>query len=729
MRIRRGRSGSFLASGDSSTKRISAITRKMVCLTLIAIILLGSTSTTETTHQGMDPTGRWVGGVITGDDYAAVVLRMWKDDDELRASLAYPNQRRAGLGFDRVSGDGARIRMHREHESEVWNGDISGNVFRGAFQSAGEHGTFELLHVAEVSTARLRSLEGVYGWPDGKRIRIAYLPRVTDELLSYFDETTGEDQWLFPTTDSTFIAGPTFEQPLPERRRVIFRRGSGGQTRLAWRRDGKPEVSADRIGLALDTTAVASEVRAFLAERDAPSVAVAVVTAQGVVWSGAFGLADRDASRAATLETPYQIGSVTKVFTAALLLRLRDRGLLQLDDPLGKWLPSDVQLPTGPAGITLRHLLTHSAGLPGDPVNRQDVDGVMQPYSVRELYAGLRETHLRAAPGREWYYSNLGYALLGHVIERVTGRPFEAVLKSDLLAPLDMLHSSITLEPEAEASLASHYWPEDTIRRRHSRWVFGEVAAFGGLATTATDLAKFVAFELGDPAAVDPPLSRETVAESQRPQYVFDGWRQAMGIGWWVRRDPEVGTIVHHGGEVDGHSSYVALSRTHGVGVIVLANLGGPTATDLGEQVLRRTIESARVSGLATRDQAFVLYLDADWADAAWALATVAGARPTDGVAWLRLGVARYRLNRFTVAAEAFERAAALDFFPQQAMYYLARIRSIRGDPDGAFDWLRRAIDAGLGDRGQIERTPELEPLHRDPRWAPLLDSASEKRP
>jgi CubicO group peptidase (beta-lactamase class C family) len=621
--------------------------------------------------------------------------------------------------------------MQRDGGQEVWDGAITEHLFRGAFRNAEESGTFELLRVPELPTARLRTLEGTYRWPDGKRIRIAHLSRVTDELLCYFDEATGEDQWLFPLNDSTFIAGPTFEQPLPERRRATFRQDVRGRTRLVWQRDEQPELNAERADLALDTGALSTEIRQFLDERDVPSASIAIVTRQGVAWASAFGFADRESSRVATLDTPYQIGSVTKVLTAALLLRLRDKGLLRFDDSLSRWLPPGVQLPPGATGeseITIRHLLTHSAGLPGDPVNRRDVDGVMQPYSVADLYAGLQATYLRSAPGREWFYSNLGYALLGHVIERVTGRSFEDALRGELLTPLGMNETSVRLTPETELRLAVHYWPEDTVRQRRPRWVFGEVAGFGGLTSTTDDLVKFVTFELGGTTGENPPLSSAAIAESQRPQYLFDGWRQAMGIGWWIRRDPQLGTILHHGGEVDGHSSYAAMSKTHGIGVIVLTNLGGSTATDLGEQLLRRVIAAARASAVPTRSEAFALFFDADWADAAWALDTVAAARPTDGVAWLRLGLARYRLNQFSAAVPAFERAATLDFLPQEAMYHLARIESIRGAADAAFAWLRRALDAGLSAR-QIGTTPEFAPLHTDPRWTTVAGPEVESHP
>jgi CubicO group peptidase (beta-lactamase class C family) len=125
----------------------------------------------------------------------------------------------------------------------------------------------------------------------------------------------------------------------------------------------------------------------------APSYVVGIVSREGLVYAKAFGLADIGANRRATVETIYQVGSVTKTFTATLLCILIDEGTLSLDDPVAEYLPAGVCLPTdhhGAPAITLRHLATHTSGLLTNPINRKNVPGspsVMMPYSLRNCTA------------------------------------------------------------------------------------------------------------------------------------------------------------------------------------------------------------------------------------------------------------------------------------------------------------------------------------------------------
>src|SRR5690606_19162678 len=134
-------------------------------------------------------------------------------------------------------------------------------------------------------------------------------------------------------------------------------------------------------------------------------------------------------------------------------------------------------------------------GLPGNPPNRVDIEGVMQPYSVAQLHASLSDPSFTLqAYGRN--YSNWGFAILGHIVERAAGESFEDVLDARIFAPLGMRDSGIALTDNDERRLAVHYWPEDASPVPRPRWVFGEVAAFGGITSTASDLAKFLAYQI-----------------------------------------------------------------------------------------------------------------------------------------------------------------------------------------------------------------------------------------
>ncbi|MEQ1708453.1 MAG: serine hydrolase [Terricaulis sp.] len=474
-----------------------------------------------------------------------------------------------------------------------------------------------------------------------------------------------------------------------------------------------------------DTQAIARDVSQFLSGRDVPSAVVGVYDAQGMIWEEAYGYADRGRRIRATVDTQYQIGSITKLFTATLAVILRDEGVIVLDDPVARWLDPGTAMPAplpgGAPAISIRHLLTQSSGLPANPVNRVDVDGVMQPYSVRNLYAGLRETTLAAPTGTRVIYSNLGYGLLGYALERAAGVRYEDLLRQRLLSPLGMSATTITLSPAQERTLARHYWHQDERRQPQHRWVFGEVAGFGGLVSTVPDLARFLSMQLR--ADGTGPVSAASLEQMQRPQM---HWQPTydMGFAWQTWRSPGMGAILTHGGEVDGHGSYAAFSRPLGVGVIVLTNLGGPTSVDMGEMVLARVVADARAQREPTRAEAASLSNDEDWINAEWAWASVLRTTPDDGEAHFRRGVAAFNLNRFELAIAEFDEAVRLDAIVAGAHITAARALAALGRDDEAFARIRAAVRAGYTAVGNIQAHPEFSRLRGNPRWSALVDDA-----
>jgi CubicO group peptidase (beta-lactamase class C family) len=323
---------------------------------------------------------------------------------------------------------------------------------------------------------------------------------------------------------------------------------------------------------------------------DIPGVSVGVVTADSLLFTQSTGYANRAARRPTTSDTPFVIASVTKVFTAMLALVLADEGLLDLDKPISDYLPGSVTVPVDSLGnsITVRHLITHTSALPIDPPNRKNLDpgGPADPllrdaYNVRDLYQALPQTKLVGTVGDKFRYSNYGYALLGHVLERVAGQKFEPLIKARILTPLGMSATSITLSPEQERNLAAFYWSEVPTRVEQSvRSRFGEVAAFIGLTSTVRDLSKFAEMHLraarGDTTTMARIARRMTEAQTQLPDDPFI--RTEMGLGWFrlTRLDVKPPQLfLFHMGEVDGQTSGIFLEPAAGIGVVVLQNLGG----------------------------------------------------------------------------------------------------------------------------------------------------------
>jgi CubicO group peptidase (beta-lactamase class C family) len=459
----------------------------------------------------------------------------------------------------------------------------------------------------------------------------------------------------------------------------------------------------------------------------APSYVVGIVSRDGLVYAKAFGLADIAQNRAATVDTIYQIGSVTKTFTATLMCILRDEGKLNLHDPAAKYLPGNVSLPTDPRGapaITFWHLATHTSGLPVHPVNRRDVPdspSVMLPYSVEELYLGLNRTGLIAPVGTRFQYSNLGMGLLGNLLERAERKPYEQLLQRRLLEPLGMNSTRITLTQDDLNRFATHYWAGDASQQPRERWIFGEVCGFGGITSTVPDLAKYVVMFIrcGEVESVQGPVVRgASLREMCTAQFITSPrWRMAQGLGWQIQHLDDDQELITHGGEVDGNAAHVVFSLQQGVGLIVLCNTGRDAAGLVAEPLMQQIVRNLA----SQRAGALELYRQQKYAEAAQAMSGPLQRVPADAELWTLLGQASLELNANQRAAEAFERAAQLSRDRATSLYNAACGWAKAGKSDDAFRCLGAAIANGFRGREHAETDSDLASLRTDPRWSELF--------
>ena len=316
-----------------------------------------------------------------------------------------------------------------------------------------------------------------------------------------------------------------------------------------------------------------------MARRGFPGLAAAVVTREGVVWSKAYGVRDLRTETAMTLDTRFRLGSITKVFTALAVLQLRDAGKLDLDAPVSRWIPelaAVVPVTQDSPPITLRHLMTHRSGLPREP---QLVD----PYSLQhevseaEFLASLSKTHLESSPGTTESYSNLGAALEGLVIARVSGRPYAVYMHDQLLGPLGMPTATFDrgqIPPTVRAS--SYTRGADGVLKPAPLMREAATAARGQLYTTVGELAQFASVELlAWPPRDDTetgPVRRSTLRESQRTEGPSPPGSHTKGAGWFLEATPR-GLIVEHGGVGEGFVSDMWLSTTANVAFVVMTNV------------------------------------------------------------------------------------------------------------------------------------------------------------
>ncbi|MCF3961296.1 serine hydrolase domain-containing protein [Streptomyces fuscigenes] len=290
----------------------------------------------------------------------------------------------------------------------------------------------------------------------------------------------------------------------------------------------------------------------------APSLVGAVARDGHLVWEGGRGSLDGHPPDAAT---QFRIGSITKTFTAVLVMRLRDEGLLDLADPLEKHLPG-----TGAGELTLAQLLAHSSGLRAEPPGAwwERVPGTLRP-KIPDI---LGDEPLLHPAGRRHHYSNPGYALLGAVVEQLRGKPWAQALREEVLVPLSL--GRTTAEPVAPRAegWAVHPWADAMLPEPPQD--LGVMAPAGQLWSTARDLCRFGGFLLrGD----DRVLSAETVAEMRRPSAPPepDDWAGGYGLGLQLAQRGRL-SLLGHTGSLPGFLACLWANAEEGLVGVALAN-------------------------------------------------------------------------------------------------------------------------------------------------------------
>ncbi|MEU0743133.1 serine hydrolase domain-containing protein [Streptomyces sp. NPDC006134] len=317
------------------------------------------------------------------------------------------------------------------------------------------------------------------------------------------------------------------------------------------------------------------------AEGRAPSLVAAVVRDGRAVWHGARTSVD---GHGPDENVQYRIGSITKTFTAVLVLRLRDEGLLDLGDPLEKHLPE-----TGAGEATIAELLAHTGGLAAESPAPwwERTPGTLRP----ELADVVGEQPFRHPVGRRFHYSNPGYTLLGALVEKLRGAPWEEVLRAEVLEPLGLDRTSTRPQAPHAGGWAVHPWADVILPEPTED--LGRMAPAGQLWSTTGDLARFAAFlAKGD----DRVLGARTVREMRTPAApaeaadVVDG--VTYGLGLQIQsRDGRL--LVGHSGSLPGFLANLTLSVEDDVAAVVLANCtSGPLLSLVGADLVRTVAEA-----------------------------------------------------------------------------------------------------------------------------------------
>lgn len=353
--------------------------------------------------------------------------------------------------------------------------------------------------------------------------------------------------------------------------------------------------------------AIDSLMAAFATQARVPGYAYGIIVDGRLAHVVAGGLRDLRTGARADTATVFRIASMSKSFAALAILLLRDEGKLALDEPAERYVPELRQLRYATSDaprITVRHLLTHSAGFPEDnPWGDQQLDATEAAFSAM-LRSGIP---FSTPPGTAYEYSNYGFAILGRIVTNVAGVPYASFLRDRILLPLGMRHTTLESGDVDPARLAYGYRVQD------GEWLLepplpdGAFGVMGGMLTTPADLSRWVAFLLDAWPARDGaepgPVRRSSVREMQQVQRafgasVFAGGEaialNAGGYGYGLRihQTCDFRHAVSHTGGLPGYGSIMKWLPEHGVGIIALGSRTYTpwTATvDQAFELLRRT--------------------------------------------------------------------------------------------------------------------------------------------
>lgn len=341
-----------------------------------------------------------------------------------------------------------------------------------------------------------------------------------------------------------------------------------------------PDPEAD-VDIAIDEVA-----NAYIRKRNTRALSIGVIH-DGMTTSYYYGETERDNDQLPDEETLYEIGSISKTFTATLLAYLAQQNEISLDDPITHYLPDTLRLNEDLRDITLQQLANHTSGFPRLPDNlleaeQTDTQNPYVAYTTEDLYDYLLHYSAQRAPGEEYEYSNLGFAVLGAILSNITGMDYESMVRDTIAAPLG-LHF-----------LKQHTTEDDQFIPVHNidgaitpHWDFDVFAAAGGLRATTTDLLNYARahFKM-------PETDLEHALAQTRQFTFFNPPDTDIGLGWHMTL--EYGSLVFiHTGGTGGSNSYIAFSPDDKLAVVILSNAAESVA-ETGNTILEFLLEKNR---------------------------------------------------------------------------------------------------------------------------------------
>jgi len=346
-----------------------------------------------------------------------------------------------------------------------------------------------------------------------------------------------------------------------------------------------------------------------------PGIAYGIVVDGNLVLSGSDGFTNLEKKTPATPQSLFRIASMSKSLTAMAIMKLRDEGKLRLDDPVYLYVPEmrNLKYPTADSRhVTIRHLMTHSAGFPED-----NPWGDRQLADTNKELAELIQNQIQFSnpPGIAYEYANLGFALLGRIVTKASGQPYQKYIRDNIWRPLGMNTSEWEYANIAPDKLAHGYrwlnekWVEETLLHDQADGSWG---AMGSMISSIDEFSRYMALHLAawppSNAPDNGPVRRDSIREMQQPwrftgmqpNFTYPGGRvcasvagYGYGLGW--QRDCEGRVYIGHGGGLPGFGSHWRVMPDYGLGIVAYGNVTYAGLGNINLQILDLIIREAEL--------------------------------------------------------------------------------------------------------------------------------------
>jgi serine-type D-Ala-D-Ala carboxypeptidase/endopeptidase len=328
-----------------------------------------------------------------------------------------------------------------------------------------------------------------------------------------------------------------------------------------------------------DKTTVDELANAYISKKVNTGLAIGIID-KGKVSTHFYGVVKKGSDIKPDKNSEFEIGSITKTFTAIALLEMQEQGLLKVTDPISKFLPKNVKVPTYDGKeITLENLVTQNSSLPCLPDNFnkavKDPENPYADYTVKDLYNFLNSYKLTRPIGSKYEYSNFGFGLLGHILALKAGTTYEDVIKKEICDKLGMNNTCITLSTDQKKRMAQGYTMEGKATKN---WDIPTLAGAGAIRSTISDMLKYLHANITKSNST----LRKAIQESHIVKFEEKNHNQASG---WVILNVADKDVIFHNGGTGGFRSFLGFFKGTETGVVILSN-SAVTVDELGIKIL-----------------------------------------------------------------------------------------------------------------------------------------------